>query len=135
MDVLMDILMYALPAGFLVQLVNWIVNRRLYNARIQKEIHDTYKKMYEDDQPLILEFRNEAKKLHQKVSRFECAFAKALVCRYWDRCPVRFELQRQKKSDKLHKEGQFGDSGNAEDDIYTGSPIKCGAGDSDGEPP
>ena len=48
MDVMTDILQWVLPSGAIGSVVTWLFGRTLRRTREAKEIHDTYKQMYED---------------------------------------------------------------------------------------
>lgn len=91
MDTLMDILQWLVPV--LGSAVVWLTNRTLRTTRTVKEVHDTYKSMYEDQQNTLIELRNENGNLYKKITRLEQVVSRAAVCRYWAVCPMRAELQ------------------------------------------
>jgi hypothetical protein len=91
-DTLTNILQWLIPSGGLGAVIAWIASRRVRNTKIVKEVHDTYKTMYEDVQHTLLENRNENEKLYKAVNKLERAVSRATMCRYWDSCPIRAEL-------------------------------------------
>lgn len=91
MDTIMTVLQWLVPV--LGTAIVWLTNRTLQNTRIVKEVHDTYKTMYEDQQKTLIELRNENGNLYKKFVRLEQIVARASVCRYWPVCPMRAELQ------------------------------------------
>lgn len=99
MNSIVDVLYALLPAGSLGAVIGWFLNKRLRYARQAKEIHDTYKVMYEDVQKTLNDFRNENKRLYTAVTRLEKAVSCASTCPHWDNCPIRVELRKNKESD------------------------------------
>ena len=91
-DTLLTILQWLIPAGGLGTVIAWLFSCRIRRAKADKDIHDTYKSMYEDVQLTLKEIRDENSKLHKAVSRLERAILRASLCRYYDDCPVRHEL-------------------------------------------
>ena len=59
----------------------WLTNRTLRNTRTVKEVHDTYKTMYEDQQKTLIELQNENGSLYQEVSRLKQVVLRASECR------------------------------------------------------
>lgn len=91
-ETLTTILQWLIPSGGLGAVLVWITNRTLRNTRTAKEVHDTYKAMYEDMQKTLIELRNDNEKLYKVVTRLEHTITHAYACRYWDHCPIRAEL-------------------------------------------
>ncbi|KAA6310559.1 hypothetical protein EZS27_038159, partial [termite gut metagenome] len=89
---MIDILQWLIPSGGLGAALIWITNRRLRNTRTEKEVHETYKILYEDISKTLIEIQNENKRLHSAVSSLEYAISKANTCSQYARCPIRREL-------------------------------------------
>ena len=47
-DTLMQFLTWAIPSGGIGAAITWIANRKVKQAEGAKQIHDTYKTMYQD---------------------------------------------------------------------------------------
>ncbi|HJC94094.1 MAG TPA: hypothetical protein H9752_07850, partial [Candidatus Phocaeicola excrementigallinarum] len=93
---ILDILMWALPSGFLSGLVTWLASRRTFNARNKKEREDTYKTLYDDLSTTTLDLSRQIRKLNEKIINHETAIHKCYTCRYADRCPAVIFLRQQK---------------------------------------
>ena len=93
-------LTWLLPTGGLGGLFFYITSKRKRDAIVNKEVHDTYKKMYEDVHGTLIEIQDENKKLYKAVTRLEKAIARASTCRYYDSCPINAELHEQKGNNK-----------------------------------
>ena len=98
-DVLLHLLEFSLPAGFLGSAVAWVLSRKTHEARSQKEIHDTYKQMYEKESKMLLDVHDTYIKLYDAFIKIERATAKASACPYYysSDCPVRLELCKPKR--------------------------------------
>lgn len=94
-ETLTNILQWLIPSGALGTVVVWLTNKTIRNLRTVKEIHDTYKVMYEDLHNTMLEIQGDNKKLQRAVGRLERAVSKVSSCRYYPNCPVNIELQQQ----------------------------------------
>ncbi|MDR1454107.1 MAG: hypothetical protein LBJ01_00490 [Tannerella sp.] len=91
MEWLQPVLEWLVPAGGLGSLAVWLTSRTLRTLRqlrTSKEIHDTYKLMYED-------VSKEVRGLRQAVGRLERAISRASTCRYYGSCPVASGLREQ----------------------------------------
>lgn len=97
-EVIMQILQLLIPTGGIASVIIWITSKKSRNARNAKEVHDTYKAMYEDVQKTLIELRSDNEKLYKAVSRLERAISRASACRHWDTCPIRSELLHNEKS-------------------------------------
>ena len=53
METILQILQWAIPSG-LGTAIGWFWNRRVNQAKAKKEIHDTFKQMYEDVSSTLL---------------------------------------------------------------------------------
>ena len=94
MDQLLTILQWLVPAGGLGAILGWLTNSRLRATRTAKEVHDTYKQMYDDLHEQLLNLSDENKHIRADFSRLERAVTMGATCRLWPRCPIRRELQR-----------------------------------------
>jgi hypothetical protein len=77
-----------------------MASKTLRALKTTKEIHDTYKTMYEDLDETLIKLQDENKKLQKAVGRLERVISLAYTCRYYGDCPMRDELQRQKADAK-----------------------------------
>lgn len=85
----------------------WILNRKVNQAKSKKEIHDTFKQMYEDVSALLLTLQKENGELHatineksenearliRAVNRLSRAMEAIPLCDYHAQCPVLGELR------------------------------------------
>lgn len=94
MDVLWNIIMYALPGGFLIQAINWYRNRKLSKARQGTDIDAAYLDNINMFREELIKIQNENRKLYRAIARLDRTVAKATSCRHWDDCPIRNELQK-----------------------------------------
>ena len=118
-----------------VAFIQWLFNRRLYNAKSKRDEESVWREMYESNNEAILNLNEENRKLRTAFARVERMVYKALACRYFDACPIRNELQ-QHEIDLAHRraEGhvvQRKSDRHARDDPYRESAVD----DPDGEPP
>ncbi len=107
METILQILQWSIPSGGLGAAITWFVNRRLNQTRTKKEIHDTFKQMYEDVSALLLEVQNKNDELTVKVNektenetrliravnRLSRAMEAIPLCDYHAQCPVLGELR------------------------------------------
>lgn len=94
---ILSILQWLVPAGGLGSLFVWLVNRTLRNTRTAKEVHDTYKAMYEDVRGTLIEFQNRYENLYKAFVRLEHVISRAGTCRHWTSCPMRPWLRYQRE--------------------------------------
>lgn len=94
MDVLLNILTYALPPAFAVQLLNWLRNRRLSKARNGGDIDAAYLDNINLLREELIKIQDENRKLYKVVARLDRTVARATACRHWNNCPIRNELQK-----------------------------------------
>lgn len=99
MDQLLTLFQWLAPAGGLGAILGWLTNSRLRATRTAKEVHDTYKQMYDDLHGQLLTLSNENKHIRSSLSRLERAVTKGATCRLWSQCPIRSELQRAPRTD------------------------------------
>ena len=76
-ETITTILQWLIPSGSLATVVVWLTNKTLRNLRATKEIHDTYKVMYEDVKVTLITMSNEYNKLYTVVVRLEHAISRA----------------------------------------------------------
>jgi hypothetical protein len=103
METLTTILQWLIPAGGIGSVVAWLFSKTLRNLRTTKEVHDTYKDMYETLDKTVKDLQNEIIHLYKEIERFRRAVARAPTCRYYDNCPVRHELLREQEVDTKPK--------------------------------
>jgi len=111
-ETIINLLQWLIPSGGLGAVLVWLTNKTLRNLRTSKEVHDTYKLMYEDVQKTLLDIRSENKSLYEitciqreeneklckAITSLERALSRAATCRHWDDCPIRTELRKQEGS-------------------------------------
>jgi hypothetical protein len=108
-DTLTTILQWLIPSGGLGAVIAWLFSKVLRNLRETKEVHSTYKMLYEDISGTLKDLQNEVDELHKELGRFRRAVAKMYDCRYYPDCPVGRELQDNKTGghgNKIRKPGR-----------------------------
>lgn len=104
---IISFLTYALPSGFIGAAVSWLLKRKSFRAHEAREVHDTYKAMYEDISRLLLETQrkyDESTKLTDKLvseynltrralNRLSRAVEAIQICPHRATCPVTDKLQ------------------------------------------
>ncbi len=97
MDIL-SILQWLVPSGALGGVVVWLTNRTLRQTRTIKEVHDTYKVMYNDVTETLIKVQDENKQanieLNKTIQQLNRTLQRAMRCRYYKQCPIRGELQK-----------------------------------------
>lgn len=148
LDTLLNILQWLLPTGSVGAIVVWLTSKTLRQARTAKEVHDTYKAMYEDVRGTLILLQDDNSQLHEAILRLEATIRRATECRYYAHCPLRDELQRLEKNGRT-RAAQPGGSGSARGqpasrrdcaaDDYTHDSVSARGqsidGDTDVEPP
>ncbi|MBR5924906.1 MAG: hypothetical protein IKZ60_05530 [Bacteroidales bacterium] len=113
MDGMLDILQWALPSGAIGSVVTWFFGRTLRRTREAKEIHDTYKQMYEDVSSSLVILQQKYEETNEKLeeltaehlrtrralNRLSRAIEAIESCDYSRICPVRSELQVSEECD------------------------------------
>lgn len=121
METILQILQWAIPSG-LGTAIGWFWNRRVNQAKAKKEIHDTFKQMYEDVSSTLLALQNENKELHatindlqekdaltrRAINRLSRAIEAIPLCNYHSQCPVLGEL-RLEQEDGEHDDKSTGE--------------------------
>lgn len=106
---MITLLQWLIPSGGIGAVIVWLTNKTLRNLRTAKEVHDTYKAMYEDVNSTLVDIRKENQnlyqitciqreeneKLYKAIASLERALSRAASCRHWDSCPIRPELRKQ----------------------------------------
>lgn len=107
METILQILQWAIPSGGIGTAIGWFWNRRVSQARSTKEVHDTFKQMYEDVSVLLPKIQNTNHELNEKINELqerETRLTRALnrmsraieaipLCDYHSQCPVLSELR------------------------------------------
>jgi hypothetical protein len=137
MEWVTNLLEFLLPAitAVISSAATWIVSRNLRRTRRAKEIHDTYKSMYEDISKTLKEIQNENEHLRKAILRLEKAVSRAINCKYYRECPIRDELQNgctggAKERKKRGQGGQREPDPGADHESGSGAGV---AGDVDAE--
>lgn len=110
-DVIMSILQWAIPSGGIGAAIAWMANRKVKTAESAKQVHDTYKEMYED---ISRELLNAQRKIDEStrenaraiehlnrenartryaLNRLSRAIEAIQLCPHRSTCPVSGELQ------------------------------------------
>lgn len=136
-ETITTILQWLIPSGSLATVVVWLASKTLRNLRETKEIHDTYKTMYEDVQVTLISISDEYNKLCTVVVRLEKAISRAQGCRYADNCPVNHELRGYKETIPRGSDNdrQRYNKRNENGPVRPRSSLDGDAIDPDGEPP
>lgn len=90
-ELFLQVLHWAVPGGLGAACL-WLLSRDVRRVRTAKEIHDTYKQMYEDVSSTLTALRDDYDKIYKICFRMERAMSRAPMCRYWVQCPIRVEL-------------------------------------------
>lgn len=112
MDTILAILQWAIPSGGIGAAIAWLVNKKVTHAKQAKEVHDTYKAMYEDISHLLEEtqekYEKSTKLTEQLVSennltrralnRLSRAIEAIQLCPHAGSCPVSGELSLSEDS-------------------------------------
>lgn len=98
-----SILQWLIPSGGLGAVIVWLTNKTLRSTRTAKEVHETYKVLYEDIGKTLIELQNENKRLYAITSRLEKAVSKASSCRYYSDCPINNELSKHETGNRARK--------------------------------
>jgi hypothetical protein len=119
MATLIDIAQWLIPSGGLGAALVWFFSKTLRQIRTTREVHDTYKQLYENIQGTLVDLQDENKKLYRAVSKLERAISRASSCRYYANCPIGHELWREREVDAKppRSKRQSGNPGDSDDDI------------------
>lgn len=110
-DTIFQILTWAIPSGGVGAAIAWMANRKVKAAESAKQVHDTYKSMYEDISRELLttqkkvdestrenakaidELNKENARTRYALNRLSRAIEAIQLCPSRGTCPVRIELQ------------------------------------------
>ena len=129
METILQILQWIIPSGGLGVVGGWFLNRRVSQARSKKDIHDTFKQMYEDVSVLLLAMQKKNEELNEQINelkeenvrtrrttnRLTRAIEAIPLCDYHSQCPVLSELRldedggtrgTEKADDDGHRDGR-----------------------------
>lgn len=114
-DIIMNILQWAIPSGGIGAAIAWIANRKVKTAEQAKQVHDTYKSMYEDvsrellnlqrkvdentreNATAIEELNRENTRTRYALNRLSRAIEAIQLCPHRAACPVSGELQNDEE--------------------------------------
>ncbi|MDO4158880.1 MAG: hypothetical protein Q4D41_00300 [Prevotellaceae bacterium] len=110
---IMTILQWAIPSGGIGAAIAWVANRKVNQAKAAKDVHDTYKAMYEDISRLLEETQNKYAETTKKIdelkdenartrralNRLSRAIEAIQLCPHRSSCPVSGELRLDEDSD------------------------------------
>lgn len=114
-DTFMNILQWAIPSGGISAAIAWIANRKVKAAENAKQVHDTYKSMYEDisrellnaqkkvdestreNAKAIEELNRENARTRYALNRLSRAIEAIQLCPHRSTCPVSGELQNSEE--------------------------------------
>ena len=130
----MTLLQWLIPSGALGTVVLWLTNRTIRQARVAKEVHDTYKVMYEDVQKTLLELQQEYDRLYKEFNLLKRILSKANACKHWDRCPLKLYYSKEHTA-KTRGQREYEDKREAISATFGCSRVEGEAGDTDCKPP
>lgn len=113
-DTILQILQWAIPSGGIGAAIAWIANRKAREAKTAKEVHDTYKTMYEDISTLLVETQKKYEETKEQIealgvensrtrralNRLSRAIEAIQVCPLRANCPVSGELSLDEEADE-----------------------------------
>lgn len=109
-DTLLNLLTYALPSGFVVQLLNWLLNRRTRKMQSMVDIDALYIENIGKLREELIKTQDENRKVYSDIARLERAVSKlertigkVAACPHFDDCPIRGELPEQAGSGTDHR--------------------------------
>ena len=66
-DTIFQILQWAIPSGGIGAAIAWIAEKKTRDAKTAKEVHDTYKAMYEDISALLVETQKKYEETKEQI--------------------------------------------------------------------
>ena len=113
-DTILQILQWAIPSGGIGAAIAWVANRKAREAKTAKEVHDTYKAMYEDISTLLVETQKKYEETKEQIealgtensrtrralNRLSRAIEAIQVCPHRGNCPVSSELSFNEDADE-----------------------------------
>lgn len=126
METFTTLLQWLIPSGGLGAIVVWLLSKTLRKIRTTKEIHDTYKQLYENIKETLVDLQDENKKLYKAVSKLERTISHASTCRYYTDCPIRHELLREQEGSTkpVRHKRQYASQGGQESGIRASPGIE-----------
>ena len=68
---MLEILQWVVPSGAVASIATWLIDRGLRRVRSAKEIHDTYKQMYEDVSASLVSLQQKHEETNEKLEQIE----------------------------------------------------------------
>ena len=121
-DTILQFLTWAIPSGGIGAAIAWIANRKVKSAESAKQIHDTYKTMYQDisrewvetqekleksakeNAKAIEDANKENAKTRYALNRLSRAIEAIQLCPHRASCPVSGELQNEDEGADLSEQ-------------------------------
>ncbi|SEF86185.1 hypothetical protein [Parabacteroides chinchillae] len=101
-----DLLLSMLGTGGLVAFVNWLINLKATRRKSVLDKDEISRIMAERDNETILNLYNENRNILEKLASLESMLYKLVVCKHFDTCPARYELQNYKQNNKYQRARQ-----------------------------
>lgn len=112
-DTIFQILQWAIPSGGIGAAIAWIAEKKTRDAKTAKEVHDTYKAMYEDISALLVETQKKYEETKEQIetlgtensrtrralNRLSRAIEAIQICPHRANCPVSGELSLDEEAD------------------------------------
>ena len=112
-DTIFQILQWAIPSGGIGAAIAWIAEKKTRDAKTAKEVHDTYKAMYEDISALLVETQKKYEETKEQIetlgtensrtrralNRLSRAIEAIQICPHRANCPVSGELSFDEGTD------------------------------------
>lgn len=112
-DTIFQILQWAIPSGGIGAAIAWIAEKKTRDAKTAKEVHDTYKAMYEDISALLVETQKKYEETKEQIetlgtensrtrralNRLSRAIEAIQICPHRANCPVSSELSFDEEAD------------------------------------
>ena len=112
-DTIFQILQWAIPSGGIGAAIAWIAEKKTRDAKTAKEVHDTYKAMYEDISALLVETQKKYEETKEQIetlgtensrtrralNRLSRAIEAIQICPHRANCPVSSELSLDEEAD------------------------------------
>ena len=113
-ETIFQILQWAIPSGGIGAAIAWIAEKKTRDAKTAKEVHDTYKAMYEDISALLVETQKKYEETKEQIetlgtensrtrralNRLSRAIEAIQICPHRANCPVSGELSLSEDGDK-----------------------------------
>ena len=88
MQPLYSLLEWLLPAGSIGAVLVWLTSRRLRRATTQHQVHEAYKKMYDDVCTTLHALQDDNTRLYLMLQHLERLMLRATACPHYERCPI-----------------------------------------------